>query len=196
MNVSKNQLYDPLIPSVAQNAVLEVIDVSTQEPTEPISLEEVKAYAKIDYDDEDSLIEALITSARRQLEIFLGLSLVPKNLKVFLDNSAGEILLPYGPITGAITVTDSGNKVLSSGVETSGIDFKALVSPAEDKLTVEYSAGYEDAKMPKGIKTAIMAQTAYLFEHRGDEGDALDNVCPVAKSLCGGYRRVFNEFIL
>jgi uncharacterized phiE125 gp8 family phage protein len=66
-----------------------VLDVKEEYPlygyTEPLTLADAKSYMKIDFNDEDTLITTLITSAREQLESYLGLSLVEKNLTVQIN---------------------------------------------------------------------------------------------------------------
>jgi len=58
------------------NAVLDVQEATSVYgyESEPVTLEEVKAYCKIDFDEEDTLISAFITAARENLEKYLGIS--------------------------------------------------------------------------------------------------------------------------
>lgn len=62
---------------------------------EPISIDEVKLYSKIDYTAEDDLIESLITGVRQQVEHFTGLSLIEKEIEAFWDYLPEKVCLPF-----------------------------------------------------------------------------------------------------
>ena len=64
------------------NAVLDVQETTSVYGygEEPVSLAEVKEYCKIDYDEEDDLLTAFITAARENLEKYLGISIIQKEL--------------------------------------------------------------------------------------------------------------------
>jgi hypothetical protein len=61
----------------------------TPPATEPLTLAEAKAWLKVDYNDEDSLIDLLISAARERCESFTGLSLVSQQWVAYL---------PYWPM--------------------------------------------------------------------------------------------------
>jgi len=56
------------------------LDISWIEPsngfTEPVTLEETKLFCKIDFDDDDVLIESLITAAREMCEDYSNIGFV------------------------------------------------------------------------------------------------------------------------
>ena len=57
------------------------VDITDTEPiTEPVTTAEVKAWLRIDSDDEDEIIERLITSARHAVENYTSCSLVAKTV--------------------------------------------------------------------------------------------------------------------
>lgn len=144
--------------------------------TEPVTLQEVKDYLRLEgydespageFDFDDDLIESLITEARVWVEKYTGQSLIPKTLQVVLLNQAGYIELP-GPVTGAIVITDKdGNTIDSSTYNLIGSQFPKLVTTFSNDITLTYNAGY--AQCPDGLKNAIKAYIAENYEHRGDE---------------------------
>lgn len=109
---------------------------------EPITSAEVKTYCKIDYNDEDSLITALITGVREQVELFTGLCLIATTFEYFDEEIAEEITLPFpehasieevkidGIVSTAYTKTGlsqyiiTPNTTVSSGVTDKGIYIK------------------------------------------------------------------------
>jgi len=58
-----------------------------------------------------------------------------------------------------------------------GVKFPRLRLPILKDMVITYDAGYTTSTIPKGLKTAIMAYVAEIYEHRGDE----QNTTPVFK---------------
>lgn len=174
------------------NAVLSVAETSSVYGygSEPVSLAEVKTYCKIDFDDEDELLEELIISAREELEKYCGLSFIPKRLTVQLQNDCGGIEIPYGPVYGTIDttlITDSADDEVSIDI-LGGSDYPYIVTPI-NYVQLIYDAGF--IVLPTVLKTAIKAQVFYLYENRGENPD-LDYICKDAVKRCAKYRRVWD----
>jgi hypothetical protein len=58
---------------------------TTAPATEPVTLEDAKAWMRIDIDDDDALITSLIVAAREYAEKYLGRALVTQTWKYSLD---------------------------------------------------------------------------------------------------------------
>jgi uncharacterized phiE125 gp8 family phage protein len=188
-----------------------VLDVKEEYPlygyTEPLTLADAKTYMVVDFPDYDTLITSLIVAAREQLESYLGLSLVEKNLTVQINNSCGQMELPYGPVTSEIdktTITDYiGNVINPSIIDIRGNVNKTLYSPCFDWIQLIYTAGYNDSNpIPEAILTALKAQVFFLYQNRGEALSSSLNgvkayevlyVCDAAKQLCKRYRRVWDS---
>lgn len=171
----------------AFNAVLDVLFVEGSSPdVEPVTLAEALAQANIDNLGQDNaLIEAYITTARIQCEGYTSIGFINRQVQAVVNNSLGGIYLPYGPIGEVSTVTNIEG--LNQEFEVTGVQWKQLRKPLNNRLTVTYQAGYSE--LPELFKTALLQQVAYLYEHRGDESK-VGELSPVAKSLLQPHRRV------
>lgn len=169
--------------------------------TEPVTLQEVKDYLRLEgfqadddspgseFDFDNALLTELISEGRRWVEVYTGLSLVPKQLQVHLLNQAGFIELP-GPVTGTIVITKENSEVIpADNYRFIGSQFPKLVTTFEPLLQLDYNAGYTDTTIPAGLKTAIMAYVAENYEHRGDEVD-IKVISESAARKARAYRRL------
>jgi len=166
-----------------------VIDVQFNDGviTEPVQLSEAKDFCKIDISTDDTLITAIIIGARQQCEAYTGVGFVEHSITAVLNNSNGGIYIPYGPIIDVISVEDNeGNTlILDSDYTLQGNEFKRLLYPKTDEVTIEYTAGY--AELPTVLKTALLNQIYYIYDNRSQ---GIDDISPIAKLLLNPYRRV------
>lgn len=170
------------------NLVHTVKDItdSSGDPTEPVSVAEVKSYMRLEgfqdvdesdstqFDDDDDLIETLIVTARKRLEKLYRISLVPKTLRAVITNLAGDIEIPDGPVNTITEIRDRyGNLITTYTItgytedETTYEDFITLECPNYEKMVIEYDAGYED--VPDPLKVEIMRYVTWLYTYRGDQ---------------------------
>lgn len=193
------------------NLIIDVRDTEYDSPStsEPVSLAEVKNFlrleswedelsstADITFSTDDSLINEMITAARVSIEQITGLSLIPHEYRVVLTNLAGMIELPFGPIGDAAHVfyqydvnyefDDVANIILV------GTEFKRVRFPVDERITIDYSAGYgrgDTPPIPKALKQAILRQVAYWYENRGDE-TADEGLSKHVRVMIAPYKRV------
>ena len=163
--------------------------------TEPMTVQEVKDYLRLegfiddidspssDYDDDDTLIGELITSARQRLESFTGLSFIPKTYQIEICNLAGDFVIPYGPVTEIVSVEDTSGTALAY---TTTINLSKLKTPVQDDIVIEYECGY--SVLPKGLKEAMLKEIAYRYTNRGDEVTAA--LCVQAINLASPFKEV------
>lgn len=167
----------------------QIYDIAIIEPsgdiTEPVTLAEAKNFCKIDVDDDDTLITALITAARVMCEDYTNIGFIERELIVTLNNRNGGIYLPLGPIPSDLTtVTDAdANDVTFT---TGGVDWKQLLTPTYERLIVTYTAGY--SVLPENLKTALLNTIFYLYDNRAT---GADNIGPIAQMLLNPIRRVW-----
>lgn len=167
------------------NAVLDVQFDETGS-VEPCTSAEAKAFAKIDTTADDTLITELIKSARMFCEAYTNISFVEREVTVILNNSNGNMYLPYGPVLAAVTSIVDVNGTAFTNPEIKGNDFKYIKEPVADYIQLVYDAGYET--LPTVLKTAVLNQFTYMYDNRGSELET--GMSPVAKMLLKPYRRV------
>jgi hypothetical protein len=148
---------------------------------EPVTLSQLKDWAKITLDTDDGILAALIIAAREMCEKYTNVNFVARTVTAYLNNT-NSVYLPYGPV-GAITgVYNADDEEVE--YEVRGSDFKSLISPKMD-VKVVYTGGY--TSLPENLRTAIKAQALFLYENRGDSDFKLS---PVAKGILLPYRRI------
>lgn len=60
---------------------------------EPVSLQEAKAHLRVDFDDDDGLIQALIAAARQAAETITNRQLMSARWKLVMDSFPGPSLM-------------------------------------------------------------------------------------------------------
>jgi len=172
-------------PEQPSGVVVSALYVASGEVTlqaEPVTLQEVKNWLRIDLDDDDDILTMLITAARETLEAYTNVSFISRVVKATIKNQLGGYPLPYGPVGDIISFTDKDGEDITD-YEITGTDFKQVETAFFDPVTVEYNAGY--SVPPTDFKTAILCQVALMYENRGEA-----TISGSAKALLSKYRRV------
>lgn len=164
---------------------------------EPVTLEEVKSFLRIDadYTAEDTVLDLIITSAREKLEAQLNLAFGIKTLEI--QFTGYEIELPYGP-TGDIESiyklkadgTQEPDPLTEDDYKIEGLEYKTLLIGNPDGITwfypiaggaypetynnecvstynVVYETGF--TTLPKGLKHALLIQIQEDYKLQGME---------------------------
>jgi uncharacterized phiE125 gp8 family phage protein len=155
-----------------------------------VSLDEVKAWLKIDGTDEDTLLTSLIASCTAECEAYAGLSFITRTRTVKLTSFNGrDVILPYGPVTALTSIgyadqDDDAQTIDADDYTLDGSSALAKVRVTEswpytnrilNNVTVTYVAGYANAAaVPEIIKTAIKQNVAVKYEKRGDTSESSD----------------------
>lgn len=146
--------------------------VFSDEGSEPVTLNDMKLWGKIDTTADNSLINALITTARIMCEQYTNTSIITRTIVADINNANGGFILPYGPVTSTPTAVDWQGTSL-----TLVWNFSQVQSPY-GRMSVTYNAGF--TTLPEVYKTAIMEQVLFLYEHRGEEKALLS---PIAQLI-------------
>ena len=164
--------------------------VETAPPViEPLTLDEVKNFLRVDQDNDDALITALITAARLFCEGYTGRSLITRSYGLLLDDwpALRVIELPYPPLQSVASVkiyaADNSFVMLDPVnyyVDTSGgriVLTDSAVRPLPGRIAngieIQYTAGYGATAndVPALLRQGMLQLIAHLYECRGDSPD-------------------------
>jgi len=163
------------------------LKLKTAPTVEPISLDEAKLHLKVDSAEDNTLITALIKTARQLAERETKRAFITQTWEMYLDAAAPEIEIPKPPLQSVVSikVIDSDGNITT--VDTAIYDVDASQdSPGRVKLAygcawpthrnftsfiVEFKGGYGDAAadVPEGLKQGILQLLSHLYENRGAE---------------------------
>lgn len=68
--------------------------VTTAPASEPVTVEELKTFARIDTSTEDSLLSGLITSVRQASELYCGRAFIEQTITLYFDFWPGAMAVP------------------------------------------------------------------------------------------------------
>jgi uncharacterized phiE125 gp8 family phage protein len=150
---------------------------------EPITVDEVKVFGRIDTTSEDTLLSNMITSVREAAERYTGRAFIQQQFRAVFDSWLGyKMELPFPPLISVdkiatldadgnelevdsddyyiVTDTMPGMVVLDRSLPVSSRDYAGNI--------IEYTAGYgeEAADVPNGIKQALLLWTTIMYENR------------------------------
>lgn len=155
-----------------------VWEVTSAPAIEPVTVDEVKEFARIDYTDEDSLLEGFITAVRIAAEEYLGMAFIERTIQMKMDYWPDTVVyLPQPPLISITKVAtldeDDAETIYSSdnyyAVITAGnpgkIVLKKSVTAPENTdrdyggFLIEFKAGYGDERedVPQLIRNGLMA---------------------------------------
>ncbi len=151
---------------------------------EPITLAEAKAHLRLDTNDEDGLLTALIRTARLHLEAETGLCLITRLLRLYLDGwPEGRVIqIAKGPVqtielvtvydaAGAPTEADTAGYVLDGAARPARLVLpeRPATERAVNGIEIDFTAGFGEsgADVPDTLKRALLLHVAAMFELRG-----------------------------
>jgi uncharacterized phiE125 gp8 family phage protein len=174
---------------------------------EPVTLVEAKQNLRIDHDSEDSLLGALITAARAEIEASCGLALIEQSWRLTLDAlpPTGRILLRRHPVIAVSSVTVYGDGGEASVVDPSSYQLDPLSRPSRlhvdaivqpglvmNGIEIDFTAGFGEsgADVPDLLKRALLLLVAHWYEFRASYGAADQPVSypPGYDRLIAAYR--------
>ena len=180
----------------------------TAPAVEPITLAEAKLHLRVDHDDEDDLITALIVAARRQAETFTRRALVEQTWRLTLDAfPAAPIRLPMGRVStiSHVKYVDGAGAWQTWAADNYLADLDSVparIVPAYGQswpsarrqlasVEIRFVAGFGNAAaVPADIKAAIKLALGDLYEERSAKSGGSPNLSPVPASLLWPYRIV------
>lgn len=175
-----------------------------------VSLAEVKAQMRVDHDDDDTLIAAMIAAAHDLVDGTgaLGRAMVTQTWGQWTDQAPAWVPLRMGPVQ-ALTAVDyyDASGVLQSATLGEFELFRdgdlylakpkagyawptAQVRP--DAIRVSYTAGFGDAAtdVPAGLRAALKLIVAHWYEHREAVAPGQMSELPLGALVLIGVHRV------
>jgi len=179
--------------------------IKTSQPTiEPVSLAEAQLHLRLDLTGsppahpDDTLVSALISSAREDAELYTGLTIasctyqakgVPVSNEMSLQthpvNSVSSVT--YEDSDGATQTVDPADYYVDNFARPARLVFKKN-TPIQD-VTVSFTAGYTDLSSPNyypcpsGIKSAILLMVGNLYENREAVSDNSTQLKPYERPM-------------
>lgn len=170
-----------------------------------VSLDEVKAQARVDFSDDDALLGALILSATEAVQQRSGRTLGTEQWKVSYPGVSGDVLLPKSPVQSIDGATyfdvNGAEQTLDLAQLYQWIDEdKAIIRPMpsaiwpatqqrEDAITFTFTVGY-GVGIPEPLKTAIKMIVSFLYQNRESTmvGRSITQIPIAADDLIDLYR--------
>lgn len=176
----------------------------------PIDLARAKARLRVDFDEQDELIAAMLRGAVGAVENFTGRILSPRTLvqraKAFPSGARGDerIVLLHDPVVAVTEVTyvdaDDAVTVLNAA------DYRSiegepwsLLAPLDgswpttsaraDAVRVRYVAGYEAGDCPPELQTAVLETLAATYDGTFD-GSESAGLPGHVRGMCQPFRRI------
>lgn len=156
----------------------------TSPAVEPVALTDFKAHARIDADDEDALLAAMLLAARAHLETLSGKFFITQTWRIIADEvpSNGRIALLVRPIRSvdSVVVYDAAGSPLTLEPEDWLADLGGrwprlmLRRPAATRMRamngieIDVTAGYGDTGLdvPAVLRHAILMLATHWYAHR------------------------------
>lgn len=140
-------------------------------------LDEVKRYLRIDFADDDVLIQSLISAAMTHVEQYLGKTLLKTRYRLTWKYCPHEqcldyfvVHLPMGPVISVDKVFDCHRQ---ENLKRVSLDLESakphvMFACQHESVFVEYTAGYGETPeaVPAEIRQATLSIIAELYRHR------------------------------
>jgi uncharacterized phiE125 gp8 family phage protein len=184
--------------------------VVTPPASEPVTLAEAKAHLRLEGDEDDAYVTALIQAARQHVEEVCWRGVVAQTREVVLDAfpCGDAVALPGGNLGAISSVVyvdaDGEEQTLGAGVyeaDAVSVPGRLLLSYNEtwpgtrsqwNAVRVRYTVGWAVADVPAPVKHAVLLLVAHLYEQRTPEitGTIVAKVAFAVDALLSPYRLV------
>jgi len=174
-----------LINPLPNTVINRKIVLNTDTTVEPITTTELKFWGRIDGDYEDTILEGIIKTARKNVEDYIRQTLIQKTLEMHLDSwDYNNYELPLGPvisISSIVTLDEDDSETTYNDdyyYLTKGQPQKVVIKQdASDPINTErdfggykitYLAGYGTTAddVPQAIKDGVLLWATWIYENR------------------------------
>lgn len=178
--------------------------VTTEPTVEPITITQLKDYARIDGDLEDSKLSTIIIATRSLIEDYINRALIEQSITLQMDYwPENPIELPKPPLiaitsittldeSGTATTYSSSNYFTITNATPGKLLIKNSVTPPENSnryyggFRIIYTAGYGSTAtyVPQQIKEAMKSWATMIYEGAVSSNEPP----PIAAKLLNAYR--------
>jgi uncharacterized phiE125 gp8 family phage protein len=178
--------------------------VTTNPTVEPITVTELKGYARIDGNSEDSILSSIIIGTRMLVENYLNRALIEQVITLQMDYWPSRTLyMPRPPLLSVTSITtldesdvettySSSNYYTVTNSPVGSINVKESSSIPTNTIRwtqgikVVYKAGYGSTAslIPQAIKEGVKVWAAMIYDNRTNS----DQPPPIAERLLSYYR--------
>jgi uncharacterized phiE125 gp8 family phage protein len=132
-------------------------------PTNPVSILDIKSHLRIDYFDEDSVLQSYLTAAREQAEMLTGRAFGERQYELVVYRAGLEIELPYPPLVNVDSVEVGGSTASYTLRDVEPAVVVLDEDPGDEPVTVTYTAG---SPVSGRAKQAIRVLVAHWETYR------------------------------
>ena len=129
--------------------------------TEPVSVATAKAYMKVNFTDDDTLIESLIKNARIWLENYTGKAYGTRSIKLTIEMTAGE----WYELPGPLQSVDAFRGYQFGDCPDYDLAGSQIRVYADGIYSIYLTYGF--TTIPEDAKNDILSITAYTYQNRG-----------------------------
>lgn len=154
--------------------IYKAVVTETGTAVEPVAVDDAKVWMRVDYADDDTLIESMITAAREDIENELEIKLVDASVVAYVNVKDSED--EYLQFPGALkdTISNLVVNLLTKGsddeeqvLDTDYYFDNGLSFSGTGKYKIEYDV--DASAIPETLKEAIKMLVAYRYNNRGDQ---------------------------
>lgn len=180
---------------------------------EPVTLDEAKAHLRVDFSEDDTLIQSQITACREWMEKALNLTMVERTATIYAPHFAECFQLPYTPLQSVSSVQywsyDSPSTLETASTDLYRVDtlngqvYRAYseywpsTAVRHDAVQIAVTVGHPPAgspldygaNVPESLKAALLLLLGNVYEHREEHiTGTIISTFPTAKMLMQTYR--------
>jgi uncharacterized phiE125 gp8 family phage protein len=178
-----------------------MIWIETSAPAdEPVGVAELRAFLRLEREDEDALLVRLLRAAREDVERRTGLLVAERTGRLVVEAAVGTLTLGFRPVTAVLGVTLFDEQSETRAGDPADVRFentplrtclhwrRAVAAPGGAEL--ELRAGLPPELVPESLRLAMLRLAATSYETRTLLAPALqpDTIPPLVGSLLSPYR--------
>ena len=174
----------------------------------PVTVAEAKVQCRVDYADDDVLIEQLIRTAAAMIDgpDGIGHCITPQTWKLTLDCWQSPIVIPLGPVASVTNIKYLDSDGVEQTLDSALYRFVTGVRPAfieraygaswpahravSAPIAVTFVAGVAAANVDAGLKHLVLLLVGHLYQNREatDEAGMSDEIALSARHLIERFR--------